>query len=117
MSDIFRQRCLNMPQKKQPTQTNPVEVAKSIVSSSLVSKLWIKDASGKPSMSATFVSVAFVATTFAYVSSIFEHIGPLTPRAFDAGACSAYLIPLVTLYFGRRWSDSKTNNTQQDGQG
>jgi hypothetical protein len=93
-------------------------IVKNVISSGLVSKLWIKDASGKPSMSATFVTGAFAVTTFAYIAAIFEKLGPLTPRPFDSGACSSYLIPLVTLYFGRRWTDSKTNNTQnsQDGQ-
>jgi hypothetical protein len=107
---------MNATKKKIAGEATPTEVVKNAVSSGLISRLWIKDASGKPSMSATFASVAFIATTFAYVSSIFEKIGPLTPRPFDAGACGSYLIPLITLYFGRRWTDSKTNNTQnQDG--
>lgn len=69
---------------------------------------WLKNTIGKPSMSATFATVAFLATTAAYVASIFEKLGPLSVRPFDAAACSSYLIPILTLYFGRRWTESKT---------
>lgn len=77
------------------------------------SKFWIKNTDGQPSMSATFAVVSFVVTTFAYVASIFEKIGPLNVRPFDAAACTAYMVPLLGLYFGRRWSDGKSQQTQQ----
>lgn len=69
--------------------------------------IWIRDTNGRPSMSATFASVAFWVTTIAYVLSIFESVGPLKFRAFDVGACGAYLVPILTLYFSRRWSADK----------
>lgn len=68
---------------------------------------WMKNSEGKPSMSATFATVAFVAATGAYVAAIFEKIGNLSIRPFDSAACSAYLIPILGLYFGRRLTDAK----------
>lgn len=68
---------------------------------------WVKNSKGEASASVTFLTIAFVVTTFAYVAAVFEKIGPLVVRPFDAGACGAYFIPLLTLYFGRRWTDAK----------
>jgi len=68
---------------------------------------WIKNSKGEASVSVTFLTVAFGVTTLAYVGSIFEHIGPIALRPFDVGACSTYFVPLLTLYFGRRWTESK----------
>jgi len=78
--------------------------------------LWLNNTIGKPSMSATFATIAFLATTGAYVASIFEKIGPLSVRPFDAAACSSYLIPILTLYFGRRWTEAKTDSAQKGEQ-
>lgn len=75
-----------------------------------VSKFWINDTNGNPSMSATFATVAFFTTTAVYILSIFEHIGTVSFKSFDSAACSAYLIPTLSLYFGRRWTD--TNKAQ-----
>jgi hypothetical protein len=74
---------------------------------------WIKNTKGEPSMSATFATVAFVASTLVYFGSAFEKLGPISMRAFDAGACGAYLIPILTLYFGRRWTDSKAESDKK----
>lgn len=74
---------------------------------------WIKNTNGQPSMSATFAFVAFAATTVVYLGSAFETLGPLAMRSFDAGACGAYLIPILTLYFGRRWTDAKTDSEKK----
>ena len=68
---------------------------------------WIKNSAGEASVSVTFLSVAFIVTTIAYITSMFENIGPLTIRPFDAGASSVYFIPLLTLYFGRKWTNAK----------
>ena len=68
---------------------------------------WIKNSSGQASLSVTFLTVSFFVTTAAYVVSMFEEIGPLKLRQFDVGATSTYFIPLLTLYFGRRWTDAK----------
>ena len=68
---------------------------------------WMKNSSGEASVSVTFLTIAFVVTTFSYVASMFETLGPLPVRPFDTGACSTYFIPLLTLYFGRKWTDAK----------
>lgn len=68
---------------------------------------WIKNSKGEASATITFTTIAFFVTTLAYVASIFESIGPVSFRSFDAAACSAYFIPLLTLYFGRRWTEAK----------
>lgn len=72
--------------------------------------MWLKNTEGKPSMSATFATIAFLAATGAYVASIFEKIGSISIRSFDSSACSAYLIPILGLYFGRRLTDAKLAN-------
>jgi hypothetical protein len=71
---------------------------------------WIKDTRGNGSVSTTLVTVAFLVTSIAYCLSIIDHIGPVTFRAFDAGATSAYFIPILTLYFGRHWVDANAKN-------
>lgn len=76
-----------------------------------MSKVWIIGNDGRPSMSATFASIAFFTTTIIYIASIFEKIGPITIRPFDSVAASAYLIPSLGLYFGRRWTDSNSSSS------
>lgn len=72
---------------------------------------WIKDTKGEGSVTVTLVFVAFWVTTLAYVLSIFEKIGPMQIRQFDVAACSSYLIPLLTLYFGRKFTEAKFNGS------
>jgi len=63
---------------------------------------------GKPSLSYTMVYTAFGVSLLWYLVSIINvpHI-----RAFDVTVASGFLSPLLALYFGRRWSDSR--NSQQ----
>lgn len=68
---------------------------------------WVRGPNGKPSISATFATVSFFTTTAVYIISIFEKIGPYAIRPFDAAACGIYLVPIMSLYFGRRWTDSR----------
>jgi hypothetical protein len=70
---------------------------------------WIRDAKGYGSVTVTMVFIAFWVTTLAYIVSIIDHIGSLNIRPFDVSACGAYLVPILTLYFGRRWTDAKYN--------
>lgn len=77
------------------------------------SRFWIRNTDGKPSISATFATVAFVAATGAYVAAIFEKIGSFTVRPFDSSACTSYLIPILGLYFGRRFTDAKLSASPQ----
>lgn len=72
--------------------------------------IWINDSAGHPSVTVTFAFFAFWVTTIAYVLSFFTRIGPLEIRAFDIGATSAYMIPIMSLYFGRRLTDAKWGN-------
>lgn len=68
---------------------------------------WVKDTKGEGSVTVTLVFVAFWVTTLAYVLSIFEKIGPVQIRPFDVAACSSYLIPILTLYFSRKFTEAK----------
>ena len=72
--------------------------------------LWIRDTKGYGSVTVTFVTIAFFVTTLAYTLSIVEAIGPVQIRPFDVAACSAYFIPILTLYFGRKWTEAKHGN-------
>lgn len=96
-----------------PTKKSAMEIADSLPKSSM---LWLKDSNGKPSVSATFATVAFWVTTLAYVFSIFEGYGQVSFRQFDVAACSAYLIPILTLYFSRRWSTDRLNIIQRQNE-
>lgn len=71
--------------------------------------MWIRDSKGYGSVTVTFVTVAFWVTTLAYVLSMFERIGPVAIRPFDVAACSSYYIPILTLYFGRKFTEAKFN--------
>lgn len=68
---------------------------------------WIKDSKGYGSVTVTMVFISFWVTTFAYIASIVDKVGPVSVRPFDIGACSAYFIPILTLYFGRKFTDAK----------
>lgn len=74
---------------------------------------WIKDSNGNGSVTATLMTIAFCVTTLAYVLSIFEKIGPVVIRPFDVGACSAYFVPILTLYFGRRWTEAQATSEKK----
>lgn len=74
---------------------------------------WMKNSKGEASASLTFMSVAFVVTTLVYILSIFETLGPITIRNFDVAAAGVYFVPLLSLYFGRRFTQarySESNN-------
>lgn len=76
---------------------------------------WIKDTKGYGSVTVTMVFVSFWITTLAYVFSIFEKLGPLQIRPFDVSACSSYFLPILTLYFGRKFTDAKFNSDSLKG--
>jgi hypothetical protein len=75
---------------------------------------WIRDSRGYKSITVTLVFVSFWVTTFAYLVSLVDSVGDIKFREFDVGAVSAYLIPILGLYFGRKWTDSKTNQEPKD---
>jgi hypothetical protein len=76
---------------------------------------WIKDTKGYGSVTVTMVFVAFWVTTLAYIVSLVEKIGGVTIRPFDVAACSAYFIPILTLYFGRKFTDAKFGTASTPG--
>lgn len=73
---------------------------------------WIKDSKGYKSITVTLVFVSFWVTTFAYLVSLVDSVGDVKFREFDVGAVSAYLVPILGLYFGRKWTDAKTLNQE-----
>lgn len=118
MSNVTTTNTTVSSNTKETNATNGKETATNTVTNTVVTSpdatkpdprngLWISDTAGNPSMSATFAAIAFLITTAIYVLSIFESIGPLKIRAFDAAACGSYLIPSLGLYFGRRWTAEK----------
>lgn len=74
---------------------------------SKASRIWINNSAGQPSMSATFAAVAFFTTTLIYILSSVDKIGSFTMRHFDPGICAAYMMPVLGLYFSRRYTDAK----------
>jgi hypothetical protein len=68
---------------------------------------WIKNDKGRKSVSVTFATVAFLVTTVVYVAAAIESVGSVSFRPFDVGACVAYFLPALSLYFGRRLTDTK----------
>lgn len=75
---------------------------------------WLRNSNGTASATVTFALIAFWVTTLAYVLSTFESIGSINFRQFDVAACSSYLVPILTLYFGRRWTEAKTVKTEEE---
>jgi hypothetical protein len=75
-----------------------------------VSRFWMKDSSGFPSVTITFLFVSFWITTLAYVLSIVSKIGPVEIRSFDVGACSAYFGIIFSAYIARRYTDARWGN-------
>ena len=68
----------------------------------------LKNSEGNPSLSYTMVYTTFFVSLLWYLVSIINvpHI-----RAFDVTVASGFLSPLLALYFGRKWTDSKNNTT------
>ena len=71
-------------------------------------QLLLKNSEGKPSLSFTMVYMVFFISLIWFALSIFEipHV-----KAFDVTTVSGFLTPLMALYFGRRWNDSKASTT------
>jgi len=78
---------------------------------------WMRNDKGSQSVSVTFAAVSFVATTLVYLGSAFEKIGPFTLKAFDVSAAATYFIPVLSLYFGRKFTDAKYQVPQQNSGG
>jgi hypothetical protein len=72
--------------------------------------LWVKDARGYGSVTVTLVWVSFIIVSVAYLLSIVDHIGSVSIRPFDTAACSAFFIPILTLYGARKYTDANAKN-------
>ena len=71
-------------------------------------QLFIKNSDGKPSASLTMTTIAFFLVTLWLLVWVVGVSFGLPVPPFDATAAMTYLTPLLTLYFGRRW----TSNSQ-----
>lgn len=78
---------------------------------------WLRNDKGATSITATMVFVSFWVTTLAYLASAASKIGDLEIREFDVAACTAYFVPILTLYFGRKWTDAKNVVSQPEAPG
>ena len=71
---------------------------------------WMRNTKGKPDAALTLMVTSFAIVTFAYLASIFGTVvlggTVLTFSAFDVTYATAITIPLMGLYFGRRWTDA-----------
>jgi len=90
-----------------PDDTKAVDVDVSSLDAPAKSWIWMKDSTGAASATVTLVAISFFVTTCAYILSFFEKIGPLTIRPFDVSATSVYFVPILSLYFGRKYTSAK----------
>lgn len=79
------------------------------------SNLWLKDSSGHPSVTITFLFVSFWVTTLSYVLSSISKIGPIDIRAFDPAASAAYFGVVFSAYVARRATEAKWGNPNIPG--
>lgn len=71
--------------------------------------MWIKNADGKPSASLTLAIVAFVLTASWFLLSFLNvKLGTWSVREFEETAALSFLLPCLSLYWGRRASEVKT---------
>lgn len=70
--------------------------------------MWIKNTDNKPSASLTLSIIAFALTALWFTLS-FLNIKVLSwqPRQFEETAALAFLLPCLSLYFGRRLNEAK----------
>lgn len=71
-------------------------------------RIFMKNSAGEPSASLTMTTIAFFIVTLWLLAWVIGTSFGLPVPAFDATAGMTYLTPLLTLYFGRRW----TSNSQ-----
>ena len=93
------------------------EVAKKEKSKKTTPWYWMRNDKGQASITATMVFISFWVTTLAYLASAVNKIGDFEIREFDVAACTAYFVPILTLYFGRKWTDAKNPQKSPEGSG
>lgn len=67
----------------------------------------LKQSDGRPSASFTMMVIAFTVVTLWLTVSIVEEAWGLQVREFSGAEAMSYFTPIATLYFSRRWTDSK----------
>lgn len=72
--------------------------------------LLLKTSAGKPSLSYTMVYTSFVVSLVWFALSVFKipHV-----KDFDVTIVTGFLTPLMALYFGRRWNESRTSPSEK----
>jgi hypothetical protein len=73
-------------------------------------QLLLKNSDDKPSLSFTMVYTAFIISLVWFGLSIFKipHV-----KDFDVTIVTGFLTPLMALYFGRRWNESKNSSSEE----
>lgn len=81
---------------------------------------WLRDDSGRSSITATIVWIAFLCTTVVFVTSHLPtfaiHGKELAFKAFDVAGCTAYLGPILMLYGGRKLTDRHYDSIETTAQ-
>ena len=67
----------------------------------------LKQSDGRPSASFTMMVIAFIVVTLWLAVSIVEEAWGFHIRQFSGAEAMSYFTPIATLYFSRRWTDSK----------
>ena len=70
----------------------------------------LKQSDGRPSASFTMMIIAFTVVTLWLLVSIVEEAWGLQIREFSGAEAMSYFTPIATLYFSRRWTDSKSGS-------
>lgn len=75
---------------------------------------WLRNTKGKPDAALTMMVLAFLTVTASYVASVVGEIDiksiHLVFEEFNVSYATTVLIPLMSLYFGRRWTDANAKN-------
>lgn len=70
----------------------------------------LTNSAGTKSASYTMMIIAFTVVTLWLLVSIVAKVGNIEIRPFSASEAMSYLTPILALYWGRRWSEDKTNS-------
>jgi purine-cytosine permease-like protein len=78
---------------------------------------WLKNTSGKADAALTLMVAAFVLSCFLAVAGAVSEVSvgdtSVTFNEFNMGFATVVLVPLIGLYFGRRWTDTQAGLYKQ----
>lgn len=80
-------------------------------------RIFIKNTEGQPSASLTMTLVAFIVVILWFVVWVIGAGFGLPVPPFEASTAMGLLGPLLTLYFGRRWSSNASGQISGTGSG